>query len=135
MLSSLRSFPLFAKERCVLCVLFRSLAKNGTFFGSHKSPKTREKNGKEGNVPNGKEWRAQPWVVSNQKCTVRLPVFPDELRTQVEIRTGLSTCSFQKNVPIFAFFSVLYKRTEWSLPSFLFFIKEENDLCVLFCSL
>ena len=31
-LRSLRSFPFFAKERCVLCVLFHSLEKNGTFF-------------------------------------------------------------------------------------------------------
>ena len=45
---------------------------------------------------------------------------------------GLGIRSFQKNVPIFAFFSVLYKRTERSLPSFLFFIKERSDLCVLF---
>ena len=43
--------------------------------------------------------------------------------------------SFKKNVPIFAFFSVLYKRTDRSLRSFLFFIKERNDLCVLFRSL
>ena len=39
------------------------------------------------------------------------------------------------NVPIFAFFSILYKRTEESLRSFPFFIKECSDLCVLFRSL
>ena len=33
---------------------------------------------------------------------------------------------------IFAFFSILYKRTERSLCSFPFFIKEQNDLCALF---
>ena len=42
--------------------------------------------------------------------------------------------SFQKNVPIFEFFSVLYKKTEPSLRSFPFFIKECSDHCVLFCS-
>ena len=31
--------------------------------------------------------------------------------------------------------SVLFKRTERSLRSFPFFIKEQNNLCVLFCSL
>ena len=72
---------LFSKERSNLCVLFRSLKKNVAFFpffrkernvlffggGSHKSPKTRKKNGKERNVhfkernvPNGKERGAQP---------------------------------------------------------------------------
>ena len=40
--------------------------------------------------------------------------------------------SLEKNVPIFAFFSILYKRTFRSLRSFLFFIKERSDLCVLF---
>ena len=49
--------------------------------------------------------------------------------------TGLGIRSFQKHVPIFSFFSVLYKRTERSLRSFPFFIKEWNDLCVLFRSL
>ena len=49
--------------------------------------------------------------------------------------SGLGIRSFQKNVPIFAFFSVLYKRTERSLRSFPVFIKERSDLCVLFRSL
>ena len=52
-----------------------------------------------------------------------------------DITSGLGIRSFQKNVPIFAFFSVLYKRTERSLRSFPFFIKERSDLCVLFRSL
>ena len=57
----LRSFTFFAKECCILCVLLRSLQKNGAFFaflrkerkrmhhsfGFHKSPKTQKKNGKE----------------------------------------------------------------------------------------
>ena len=42
--------------------------------------------------------------------------------------------SFQKIVPFFAFFSVLLKRTKHSLRSFPFFLKERNDLCVLFRS-
>ena len=59
--------PFFSKERFVLCVLFRSFKKNVPFFaffsvllkrterslrsfGFHKSPKTREKNGKERNI-------------------------------------------------------------------------------------
>ena len=41
---------------------------------------------------------------------------------------GLGIRSFQKNGTIFAFFSVLYKRTEQSLRSFPFFIKERNVL-------
>ena len=48
---------------------------------------------------------------------------------------GLGIHSFQKNVLIFAFFSILYKRTFRSLRSFPFFIKECSDLCVLFHSL
>ena len=48
---------------------------------------------------------------------------------------GMGIRSFQKNIPIFAFFSVLYKRTFRSLRSFLFFIKERSDLCILFRSL
>ena len=48
--------------------------------------------------------------------------------------SGLGICSFQKNVPFFAFFSFLVKRTERSLRSFPFVLKERNDLCVLFCS-
>ena len=43
-------------------------------------------------------------------------------------KSGLGIRSFQNNVPIFAFFSVLYKRTERYLRSFLFFIKEQNVL-------
>ena len=42
---------------------------------------------------------------------------------------------FSKERNGFAFFSVLYKRTEQFLHSFPFFIKEWNDLCVLFRSL
>ena len=41
---------------------------------------------------------------------------------------------FKKNGTFFAFFSVLSKRTEQSLRSFLFFLKERNVLCVLFHS-
>ena len=62
MLRSLRSFPFFRKER----------KRTKRSFGSHKSPKTRKrtekngtffkKNGKEWNVPNGKECGAQPWL-------------------------------------------------------------------------
>ena len=48
---------------------------------------------------------------------------------------GLGIRSFQKNVTIFAFFSVLYKRMERSLRSFPFFIKEQNVFCVLLRSL
>ena len=42
---------------------------------------------------------------------------------------------FSKERNVLTFFSVLYKKTERSLHSFLFFIKEQNDLCVLFRSL
>ena len=42
---------------------------------------------------------------------------------QLCFEAGLGIGSFQKNVAIFAFFSVLYKRTKRSLRSFLFFIK------------
>ena len=60
MLRSLRSLTFFAKECCVLCLLLglisrqkieKRMEKNGTFF---------LKNGKERNVPNGKECDAQP---------------------------------------------------------------------------
>ena len=65
----LRSFPFFAKERCILCVLFRSLEKNGKernillgLISCQKLEKITEKNGtfflkngKERNIPNGKE--------------------------------------------------------------------------------
>ena len=61
---SLRSFLFFRKE----------LKRTEHSFGSHKFPKTREKNRKERNVlfleqkecnvPNGKEWSAQPWRLS-----------------------------------------------------------------------
>ena len=46
--------------------------------------------------------------------------------------------SLEKNVAFFAFFAffpVLYKRTKCFLRSFPFFIKERNNLCVLFRSL
>ena len=49
--------------------------------------------------------------------------------------TELGIRSFQKNVPIFVFFSVLYKRMFRSLCSFPFFSKECSVLCFLFCSL
>ena len=59
----LRSFPFFRKEQ----------KRTEHSFGSHKSPKTRKKNrkvetfllknGKERNVPNGKERGAQPWFL------------------------------------------------------------------------
>ena len=58
-LHSLRSFQFFRKER----------KRTQHSFGSHKSPKTLKKNGtfflkngKERNVPNGKERGAQPWL-------------------------------------------------------------------------
>ena len=41
------------------------------------------------------------------------------------------SCCLLKNGTIFAFFPVLYKRTERSLQSFAIFIKEWNNLCVL----
>ena len=37
---------------------------------------------------------------------------------------------FSKERTVLAFFPVLFKRTERSLSSFPFFIKERNDLCV-----
>ena len=49
--------------------------------------------------------------------------------------TGLGIRSFQKIIPIFAFFSVLYKRMFRSLRSFPFFIKEHSDLSFLLRSL
>ena len=63
-----RSFTFFAKERCVLCKrmlrsfpFFRKgLKRTEHSFGSTKSPKTRKKDGKERNVPNGKERGVQP---------------------------------------------------------------------------
>ena len=42
---------------------------------------------------------------------------------------------FSKERNILAFFPILYKRKESFLHSFPFFIKEQNDLCVLFRSL
>ena len=51
------------------------------------------------------------------------------------IRVGQWHPFFSKGHPIFAFFSVLDKRTERSLHYFPFFIKERSDLCVLFRSL
>ena len=42
---------------------------------------------------------------------------------------------FSKERNILAFFPVLYKRTEQSLRSFPFFIKEQNNLCILSRSL
>ena len=45
---------------------------------------------------------------------------------------GLGIRSFQKNGTIFAFFSVLYKRTEWSLHSFPFFIKKNGTIFAFF---
>ena len=48
--------------------------------------------------------------------------------------SGLGIRSFQKSVPFFPFFSVLYKRTFPSFRSFLFFIKERNVLFTFFLS-
>ena len=93
MLRSLRYFLFFRKEHNILLVLI-------------SRQKTREKNGKERKVPNGKELSAQP-CFSAQKIWI--------------VYTGLGIRSFQKNVPFFAFFSVLLKRTFHSLRSFLFF--------------
>ena len=86
-----RSFPFFAKERCILCILFRSLQKivrSLRSFGSHNSPKTREKtekngmfffkNGKERNVPNEKERGAQPWSAKSAKIA-KLSTSPNSL--------------------------------------------------------
>ena len=42
---------------------------------------------------------------------------------------------FSKERNVLEFFSVLYKRTQHSLRSFPFFIKEHGVLCVLFFSL
>ena len=42
---------------------------------------------------------------------------------------------FIKDTAFFAFFYVLYKRTQHSMHSFTFFIKERNILCVLLRSL
>ena len=74
---SLRSIPFFAKEYCVRCVLFRSVQKSGKernvllgLISRQKLEKRTEKNGtfllkngKERNVPNGKERCAQPWLL------------------------------------------------------------------------
>ena len=67
--------------------------------------------------------------------TCAIYIVPCLITNFLRINPGLGIRSFQKNVPIFAFFSVLYKRTFQSLHSFPFFIKEHSDLCVLFCSL
>ena len=87
-LRSLRSFLFFAKERCVLCVLFPSLEKNGKernvllgLISRQKLEKRTEKNktffyknGKERNVPNGKECGAQPCqtgtgnIIADSRC-------------------------------------------------------------------
>ena len=48
--------------------------------------------------------------------------------------TDVYTVSYIQN-PKQGWASVLFKRTFRSLRSFLFFIKERNDLCILFCSL
>ena len=50
-------------------------------------------------------------------------------------KAGLGIRSFQKNVPFFPLFSVIYKRTFSSFRSFTFFIKERSILYVLLCSL
>ena len=85
-------------------------------------------------------------IVLSNLCKYIVPCL---ITNFLRINPGLGIRSFQKNVPIFAFFSVLYKRTFRSLHSFLFFIKrmfrslhsfpffikERSDLCVLFRSL
>ena len=62
-----RSFPFFKKQWNILCVLFCSFKKNGTFFwvfiSRQNLEKRMERNGKERNVPNGKEQSAQPCVL------------------------------------------------------------------------
>ena len=74
-------------------------------------------------------------MVQRRKIGKSASFFHEMWRSGGEKNAGLGILPFQKNVPIFAFFSVLYKRTERSLRSFLFFIKERNNLCVLFRSL
>ena len=78
----------------------------------------------------------------NTTCFVWDFVFPFLIRLHlipnhqfVESDAGLGIRSFQKNIPFFAFFCVLYKRTFRSLRSFAFFIKERSVLFVLFRSL
>ena len=86
------SFPFFAKELCLLCILFRSLQKIIAFFvffsilkkrtehsfGSHKSPKTQEKNRKERTVSNGKERSARP-------CSSTRSVYISDIRLFHEV--------------------------------------------------
>ena len=49
-------------------------------------------------------------------------------RSKCNFAAGLGIRSFQMNGTIFAFFSILYKRTKRSFRSFPFFIKERNVL-------
>ena len=69
------------------------------------------------------------------KAFFSIPLAKSIINNSYGSQSGLGIRSFQKNDPIFAFFSVLYKRTERSLRSFPFFIKERSDLCILFRSL
>ena len=69
LLRSLRSFTFFAKQRNVLHVLFRSFKKNGKersvllgLISCQKLKKRMGKNGKEQNILNGKEFGAQPCI-------------------------------------------------------------------------
>ena len=72
----------------------------------------------------------ESWSNSSERlyCTVRLYFCKKNGGVP-----GLGTRSFQKNA--LAFFPILYKRTECFLRSFPFFIKEQNDHCVLSRSL
>ena len=56
----LRSFPFFAKERCILCVLLGLISRQKLEKRTEKNGMFLLKNGKERNVPNGKERGAQP---------------------------------------------------------------------------
>ena len=59
-LRSLRSFPFFAKEHCVLCVLLGLISRQKLKKRTEKNGTFLLKNGKKRNVPNGKERGAQP---------------------------------------------------------------------------
>ena len=59
-LRSLRSFPFFAKKRCVLCVLLGLISRQKLEKRTEKKGMFLLKNGKERNVPNGKERGSQP---------------------------------------------------------------------------
>ena len=54
------------KEQNILAFFYILCKRTECSFRSHKSPKTRKKNGKERNVPNGKERGAQSWFDSRK---------------------------------------------------------------------